>query len=387
MDELPSSNNLSSGQEPNTPSQHENAADNSTLPVPEEFNITDRGFMHHIGATPLAGFLSHPPFDWIRGKIKEYRSSQETQRLLQEVLPVDIRKIGMEGVVQLPSSNGKYIVHIGQIHSTSDAAVDSFIPDIETSQRTIEKFLTGGQVHEVFLEGQVSDTQEEDAILENIRNIPLTRDFILNVNMFVSQIAKHIGDRKLGRYRYVLRKKIDDYSEKCKQEGWKAERDMLGNVLDTLSIADKISNPYVEIGATGILRAQGSLKTYPAEEKDSAYSHAIQLLQEVNTLRSQLIEKTFDPARDNNELQEMKERLNKLQHELIIYDHSEREAGTIRTVTQHPDFKDNKVTYLIYGASHNFSQALQDHNAQDPDNARGLIYITDKETFSNKDDA
>lgn len=349
------------------------ATKDKKFPASTRYNQTFRFVMDHIGGTSL---------NWVRKKIVRHRASKEADRVLEALLPIRLKDIGMKAMLQIPSTTGKYIIHVGQIHSESDASRDYLSPETAISQQAIERLIIEGNIPEVFEEGVFEDTDHINAGLERIRNIELTRDFVKLLPSILDQVAEHQEDRQFSIYKYAFRRRIEAFRQKCIEEGWEKEQVMADEALKTLSIEDMIIDPYKEVGGARIAQAKGKVKIYAAEERE-AHSKGNDLARTIRLLRNEIFEE-FVKDPNNPKIPELKKQFDKATEDFRIFDHSERERIAIQKVVQHPSFASNNVAYLVYGAAHDFSVAVRAYNQEHQANQIGLIYMSDTDTFNER---
>lgn len=319
------------------------------------------------------------PPHWIKKKLERYHSDKEAGLAVEEILPVRLRDIGMKGRIQILSEVGKYVVHVGQTHTSSDLVTDYLSPHITASQKAIEKLIVQGKISEIFIEAQFEGNDLQDASLARFRNMELTRNFATmfpSLMSFLASITEYGGS---NIDQFVIKKKIDAFLQKCIEEGWEEEKIKAEVMLKTLSYGDLIIDPYKELGAAGILRAEGTLKTHPAEDKE-AHAEGITSVRRVKQLRKEILEE-YISDQESKKIFELQEDLRIAEEACQLLNDSERESVAIRKIVESPYFAQNKLAYLIYGAAHDFYTAVNKYNQQNPDKKLGLIYITNTNNF------
>lgn len=370
--------------------------------------ITRRTIMQLMGATALSPLLGKAHF----GPEMIPFPNEDTARLeiptanpeavIKELFGVDPKEYGMESMLQIPSTNGKYFVHIGQRHSVDDYYADMENTNQETSQLNIERFLTDAKIKTAYLELESEETikflyEIRDIQQNQISKIPNNYQGLKELHRLnISQVNK-IGieyGQGIDHWGYVVSIKLEEIKKSLedKPELFTAIPDQdeaklaqaLGKTYKPQTTEEIIADIGVilklyegesintRIGTGAKMYFDGKLQIYPTEtekENEEGYTASIDLIE----LQRDLTNASTQEDKDKilAKIEEAKS---------VVYKETmgDREKVAIDLVTASPPFKDAKISTIIYGAAHDFSEEVMRANQTNPSEQRGLIYLAPK---------
>lgn len=323
----------------------------------------------------------------------EYEANREKAReILLEKLGMDLvetaEKHGFTVHFKVDNGDGDYVVHIGQTHRVrfSDIAEILGREDIVQSQTAIYNLLqeTSEKTDKrlvVFSEGFDRD---HETGLEKVRYLyqaidnhlidKNTPEILEKVNKFTDQI-ENSGFAEF--FDALARQKFRQFQEEFKDYEYDENdhQDQLLKIrvehlealyklpsLEVITFGKLTSEESEEIaivnGAGLLLSLKGIIEITPADS-------------------SELLEEAIKIHRELEDVKSAEER-KKLEESWTNIVHSKRDKVVIESVSNYQDERENVITrngvyIVVYGNNHDFSEAVKQHNEQNPDNKLGLI--------------
>lgn len=320
----------------------------------------------------------------------EYEANREKAReILSEKLGMDLvetaEKHGFTVHFKVDNGDGDYVVHIGQTHRVrfSDIAEILGREDIVQSQTAIYNLLqeTSEKTDKrlvVFSEGFDRD---HETGLEKVRYLyqaidnhlidKNTPEILEKVNKFTDQI-ENSGFAEF--FDALARQKFRQFQEEFKDYEYDENdhQDQLLKIrVEHLEALYKL--PSLEVimfgkstseelgvvnGADLLLSLKGIIEITPADS-------------------SELLEEAIKIHRELEDVKSAEER-KKLEESWTNIVHSKRDKVVIESVSNYQDERENVITrngvyIVVYGNNHDFSEAVKQHNEQNPANKLGLI--------------
>lgn len=328
-------------------------------------------------------------------------------------------KVGRVAVELIGNTGSpRTIVHIAQTHITTPETNLEWKPAIEKSQSEISKFLlaTSAPSQQVFVEG-FTQVELRQALKEDLSKIAAARDTAAVLSQY-KDILKNYGGNE--RVRALLNNKA---GEKLESLGYKETSPLIyskrGAAIITLKetgllppqMKYKVSNAAQSImaGAAELLDANQRIQMVPAETTEAnAIAHALgralmnkgtelgqifltfgpkdpfyrtvgaELLPNISILSADGIK---DLAREKSCQQNTE--CQRLANEILTQDipatqravYIEREIAALKIIALHARTSGQQTFPIVYGASHNFIEAANLWNQQNPEYKFNLIKI------------
>lgn len=326
-------------------------------------------------------------------------SQIERDRITKET-GVDVfslaKKMGFEVEVQVPSPNGKYILHVGQSHyvggvETNNLALSKHIASI---QRKMEIGLIGlkdlGKTN-IFNEGYTvecaakypidydKDLRDQVNSIEPAENCfeKLTQVYIAETKFF----KKNPGfksDKIITGVAYFCASKAKDLKKAIEERGGLTSEMSLAfdKCIETFQPHGNLQ-PLGEdavylLGALEKMELEGSMHSLPAETEEGnrgAFKHDTEL-KIVSESYFKADFKTL-PLKKIEELARNYYEVKKKSDQCAL---ETREDIALKIMSEHPAGQES-LSVVIYGSAHDFKNNVEEMNKRNPEQARGLIRI------------
>jgi len=349
-----------------------------------------KSFLRNVAILMVASFGLSALYEGVTN-IRSEREGQTIERNIGFDLKESAEQYGFKLELQVDNGDGKYIIHIGQMHCSLDGDSQMDVDEISEYQKNIEKVIIEMQNKKninkkIFSEG-IMFNDEEDFIggIKNIREsyagkvgdvggylnllIMVEKDFDEDDQSFGSSIMNYIRLQNIEKMENYFKENppLDfETEEKIKKDKEYVKTnpevlDMIGD-YETLKEASKILNrirskgliekiknyTYYRIGADRKLFIDNKIELKGSEEKE-AHVKVGQL--------SKIGVKDFGSI--------VKWRaLNK-----------GREDATVKIISSNTGGDEYQSTILVYGDAHDFSQSVENYNKNNPGNKVGLIKL------------
>ena len=388
--------------------QHEVAPANDQS---KKYLIGRRGFMQIFGATALSSLMKRAqlgpdltPFP-TKDDARLEMSPVQANQIIKETLGLNPNDYGMEGMIQIPSRNDKYFLHIGQIHSSGDIKIiDPSYADSDASQRDIERLLTDAGIKNVYSEASSVESMELLDVIFSIQNnviaqIPLNNQGLKDLSDLNSKVISIVGVSNTlpsNAWLYLLSVKLDEMRKAYKEnpEAFKpadhpdasatsgmvressarikSAEEFIKEIEGTLAVFEEESI-HSRLDAATKMYLDGKLKLHPAEVYQEN-REGRQALAKLTSLIDRLLEE-MSPEDKERLVQEIEAAKSAVYKEV----YADRDKIAIEMVTGNPVFKGEQVSTIVYGAGHDFFQEVTDYNKASPqEESRGLMYLAPK---------
>jgi len=334
-------------------------------------------------------------------KVKQL-SGEEREQILRET-GVDIvsltESLDWSAEVQVPSTSGQYILHIGQIHYIDDVEKDlNSAKEIIRVQKEIEQILitlTENGVDKVFNEGYISNWSNEwpveyreraSKVIAGKKCFEELTTLCHNDTKFFEKRGNFTADYIAADIKNIYRKRAFKLVEELKFQNMfdndmeKAFEQSLSEFQPTGVLANLGNDAVYLTDASRKLANEGVITILPAETKE-----AQELLSKTLDEREKASDEYLNAIRNwknfsEEEIKRLKQRYDEIrdQREHIVFDN--RDNIAINKIQYY--IKDNngetdeKIFPLIYGMAHDFKDNLLNLRPDDAElEGLGLIRI------------
>lgn len=331
------------------------------------------------------------------GGKRELTAAEEEK--IEKDLNLDITEIatnaGFTVSLEVPSSNGKYIIHVDQRHFIDNADEDA-ATRIINSQKKIEtalRLLSQNGHRDVFLEGQTAFNEGATwyhFVEERMKEVKIDNNFFSNLQIFLENELKknnYLPQDVQARGDIIIMYTVKKYANTIKQQlvdndTFTEEQE---NQFQTLIQNIEPPGKYADYGDDAIylvanqrrLIYEGVINGHPAETV-KANDEAIAALKEYNKAVDAYI--SADPYtlpleeidRLKNAYSEAKEKYNTIAIE-------NREFVALNEINHFSKTNnEQKAFVLVYGLGHDFANNMKAQNdTRDNDGKMGLIRLND----------
>lgn len=351
--------------------------------------------------------------------VKKEHERQTIEKSVGFDLKSIAEKHGFKTELQVKNGDGRYLIHIGQVHGMSAIEYKDLIDNFLSDQHAHEKrdYVVSYQKQ---IEGMINELQENGYIGKDIYDegiAPENLELLNRLQSFKSSLQKSKneeepllyhrlaefleredfnllikGERNIGEgapLRYIILSKIEELEKKfgekppqfnlAKEKKAIEERDALNAVLGDKG--DLL--PFQMTGSEKFKSADLMLKKIRSDEragfwimnKDAIYfggGAAMKLFLDgkINIKASE------DPKANDKAVKVLKEKGGASQEERKKHLMDDREDAFLDILSS--DFKlgeERRITSVIYGRAHNFTRAIEEHNKKHPDQKIGLVRI------------
>lgn len=323
---------------------NEEAQSEQTKPVTPEIKSGIRKVIG-IGLVALSTVIGHNGY-------QQFESKKEIEMAGEDIgfdLSEASKNLGIKVSVEIYSPEAKkYVVHIGQTHYRPkiDEVAPEMIKEVISSQKNIESILhliseKNSGVTNVFCEGVTEDNLKGLANLKRDEDevMLLANDKDLYKNIYNILLTSGVSNVHADTLRsYIINKKLSSLKNPFNSSEFQEYKQ---KVMDFLSSSEK------KFGKDGIYFYLGAVF--------KAYYDG-----DVNILSSE--GKTYIIAQEAG-----------IKTHTDIKSMNVREEETLKVITDKKT--DQKITPLVFGSAHDFSDNIRDYNSQHPNDTLNLIKI------------